>query len=237
MTRRRLIGVVIVGIIRVVVATGATAQEASARPAVALADVAIAPGGWTLPPPQLSGTIIDLMMNELAASQRFHLFDGQWLIPESQTGGHADLEQLRAAAAERRVDYLVLGSLTAFSTENKKKAFGGVIPTPLLVGNVTKQQTRLHVELTFRIVDVRTGEIVATGSGDGIGVRRATGIVAGGIVGRTVPLPVGALVAAKLPAARDAMLDEALRQAVRNAALSLVKQQLPVTEHQSSSAR
>ena len=92
------------------------------------------------------------------------------------TAGHADLERLRAAAAERRVDYLVVGSLTAFSTENKRKTFGGLVPTPLLVGNVTKQQTELHVELTFRIVDVRTGEIVATGSGDGVGNcrRRAT---------------------------------------------------------------
>jgi len=232
MTRRRLTGVVLVGIILVVVVTGAIAQEVSARPAVAIADVAITPGGWTLPPPQLSGTIIELMMNELVASQRFHLYDGQWLVPESEAGGHTNLERLRAAAAERRVDYLVLGSLTAFSTEDKKKRYGGVIPTPFLLGSMTKQQAQLRVELTFRIVDVRTGEVIATASGDGIGIRRATGVAAGGVVGRAVPFPVGALAVARLPAARDAMLDEALRQAVHNAAQSLAKSQLPATEHQ-----
>lgn len=232
MTRRRLLGVVIVGIVRVVVATAATAQEAAARPSVAIADVAITPGGWTLPPPQLSGTIIELLMNELAGSERFHLYDGQWLVPESEAGRHVNLEHLRAAAAERRVDYLVLGSLTAFSTEQKKRNFGAILPTPFLMGAVSKQQALLHVELTFRFVDVRTGEIVATASGEGIGVRRATGVAAGGLIGHAVPVPVGALAVAKLPPARDAMLDEALRHAVQNAVLSLSKKQLPVTEHQ-----
>jgi curli biogenesis system outer membrane secretion channel CsgG len=208
----------------VIVATAATAQDASARPAVAIADVAITPGGWTLPPPLLSGTIIELMMNELAASQRFHLYDGQWLVPESEAGLHTNLDRLRAAAAERRMDYLVLGSLTAFSTEGKKKTYGGLIPAPFLLGGVSKQQAQLHVELTFRIVDVRTGEIVATASGSGIGVRRATAVAIGG----AVPGPVGVLAGARLPAARDAMLDEALRQAVHNVAQSLASKQLPV---------
>jgi hypothetical protein len=70
---RRTIGLVLVGLIRVTVATGAMAQPADARPSVAIADVAITPGGWTLPPPQLSATIVELMMNELVASERFHL--------------------------------------------------------------------------------------------------------------------------------------------------------------------
>lgn len=232
MTRRRLFGVVFVGMFRVMVATGATAQEASARPSVAIADVAIAPGGWTLPPPQLSATIIELMMSELVSSQRFHLYDGQWLVPESDGGRYPDLDRLRAAAAERSVDYLVLGSLTAFSTEDKKKGFGGLLPTPFLLGGVTKQQAQLHVELTFRLVNVRTGEVVATARGEGIGIRRATNIAAGGVIGRAVPLPIGAFATAKLPAARDAMLDEALRQAIHNSAVALTSKLTPGTGNQ-----
>src|SRR4051794_16662682 len=100
---RRLIGVLVVGLIRVTVATVATAQSADARPAIAIADVAVAPGGWTLPPPQLSATIVDLMLNELVSSQRFHIYDGQWLVPESDTGDRIDLARLRAAATERRI--------------------------------------------------------------------------------------------------------------------------------------
>jgi curli biogenesis system outer membrane secretion channel CsgG len=226
MTRRKLIGAVLVGVIRVTVATGAMAQDAAARPTVAIADVSVSPGGWTLPPPQLSATIIEMMMGELVASQRFHVYDGQWLVPEAEAG-RVNLERLRAAATERRVDYVVLGSVTAFSTENKKKRFGGLVPTPFLLGGVSKQQAQLRVELTFRIVDVQTGEIVATANGEGMGIRRAVGVAAGGIVGRTVPLPVGAFAAAKLPSARDAMLDEAVRMAVHNVALQLAQRSLP----------
>ena len=226
MARRKLIGAALVAVIRVTVTTGALAQDASARPSVAIADVAITPGGWTLPPPQLSGAIVEMMMGELVASQRFRVYDGQWLVPEAEAGAPANLERLRVAATERGVDYVVVGSLTAFSTENKKKGFGGVIPTPFLLGGISKQQARLRVELAFRIVDVRTGEIVATATGEGIGIRRATAVAAGGVVGRGMPLPVGAFVTARLPAARDAMLDEAVKLAVRSAAGSLARAQL-----------
>jgi curli biogenesis system outer membrane secretion channel CsgG len=223
MPSRRLIGVLVVGFIRVAAATGALAQEAQARPSVAIADVAITPGGWTLPPPQLSATIIEMMMGELVASERFHVYDGQWLVPEREAGGPLNLERLRAAATERRMDFIVIGSLTAFSTENKKKRFGALVPTPFLLGGVSRQQAQLRVELAFRMVDVRTGEVIASVFGQGMGIRRATGVAAGGIVGRALPLPVGAFAVATLPAARDAMLDEAVKQAVHNAALELVR--------------
>ena len=228
MLRRKVIGAVLVGVIRVVVATGAVAQDAVARPTVAVADVAISPGGWTLPPPQLSSAIIEMMVGELVASQRFHVYDGQWLVPESEAGTLPNLERLRGAATERGVDYIVVGSLTAFSTENKKKRFGGILPTPFFIGGVSRQQAQLRVELAFRIVHVRTGEIVATASGEGLGVRRAVGVAAGGVVGRALPLPVGAFSMARLPSARDAMLDEAVKQAVRSAAASLSRAELPV---------
>ena len=216
--RRRLIGLVLVGLVRVTIATAVMAQDAAARPAVALADVAIASGGWTLPPAQLSATIIEMMMSELVSTQRFRVYDGQWLVPEAEAG-RPNLDRLRDAASERHVDYVVLGSLTAFSTENRKKRLGAIVPLPFLLGGVTRQQAQLRVAMTFRIVDVRTGEIVATATGEGLGIRRATGVAAGGIVAHG--LPIGALASARLPAARDAMLDEAVKSAVHNAALAL----------------
>jgi len=228
MTRRKLIGAALVGLIRVTVATGAMAQDAVARPTLAIADVAISPGGWTLPPKQLSGAIIELMVGELVASQRFHVYDGQWLVPESEAGTLPNIERLRAAATERGVDYIVVGSLTAFSTENKKKRLGGVIPTPFLIGGISRERAQLRVELAFRIVHVRTGEIVATASGEGMGVRGAVGVAGGGIVGRALPLPIGAFAMTKLPAARDAMLDEAVKMAVRAAAVSISRADLPI---------
>jgi curli biogenesis system outer membrane secretion channel CsgG len=218
MRRRKLIGLVLVGLMRVTIATAAMAQDAAARPAVAIADVAIASGGWTLPPAQLSSTIIEMMMSELVSTERFRVYDGQWLVPEAEAG-RPNLDRLRDAASERHVDYVVLGSLTAFSTENKKKRVGAIVPLPFLLGGVSRQQAQLRVAMTFRIVDVRTGEIVATATGEGLGIRRATSVAAGGIVGPG--LPIGALAGARLPAARDAMLDEAVKSAVHNAALAL----------------
>jgi len=218
MRRRKLIGLVLVGLVRITIATAATAQDAAARPAVAIADVAIASGGWTLPPAQLSSTIIEMMMSELVSAERFRVYDGQWLVPEAAIGA-ATIEQLRGAATDRHVDYLVLGSVTAFSAEHKNKRAGGIVPLPFLLGGVSKQQALLRLALTFRIVDVRTGEVVATANGEGVGIRRATNVGAGGIIAHG--LPVGALVGAKLPAARDAMLDEAVKNAVHSAAVAL----------------
>jgi curli biogenesis system outer membrane secretion channel CsgG len=225
MTRTRLVGVLIVGLVRVTVATMATAQEAQARPSVAIADVAVTPGGWTLPPPQLSATIVELMMNELVASERFHLYDGQWLVPDDEAGGHADLVRLRAAAAERHMDYIVLGRLTAFTSERSRKGFGGVVPLPL-IGGFSRERSQLKVSLAFRIVDVRTGEIVASAEGDGVGLRRST---AGGGFGVVHGLPIGAIAGAvQSHTARDAMLDEAVHKAVHAVALELSRRALPV---------
>jgi len=220
MTRRQLAGLAVVTALRVTLATGATAQEAIARPTIAVADVAIAPGGWTLPPPQLNSAIIELMMNELVLSEKFRVYDGQWLVPE-QESGRANIERLRTAAAERNVDYVVVGSLNGFSNEQKKKRIGAIIPKPFLLGGFSRQQEQLRVSMTFRIVDVQTGEIVATAIGDGLGTRRGTSLGGGGIVHG---LPLGALVGApRGSSARDAMLDEAVRQAVHNAALALTQ--------------
>ena len=221
---RKAVGLILVGLIRVTVATGALAQPADARPSIAIADVAITPGGWTLPPPQLSATIVELMMNELVASDRFHLYDGQWLVPEDEAGGHAELSRLRAAAAERHMDYIVLGRLTAFTSERARRGFGGVVPLPF-IGGFSRERSQVKVSLAFRVVDVRTGEIVASATGDGIGQRRST---TGGGVGVVHGFPIGALVgAAQAHSARDAMLDEAVRQAVHAAALELARRAPP----------
>jgi curli biogenesis system outer membrane secretion channel CsgG len=218
MTRQKIVGAALVALIRVTVATAGLAQEASARPTVAIADISVAPGGWTLPPPQLSGAIVEMLVNELVSSQKFRVYDGEWLVPEAEIG-RANLSRLRAAAADKQVDYLVVGAVTAFSSEEQRRRFGGLLPKPFILGGVSVNRTQLHVGLNLRIVDVRTGEIVSSVAGDGIGYRKATGIAGLGVIRG---LPVGALASAVTAShARDAMLDEAVRSAVHNAALAL----------------
>lgn len=196
----------------------ASGQPLADRPAVAVARLDVAQGGWTLPPPEIGASVVDMLVNELVGSERFHVYDGQWLVPGSE-GRQPPLSQLRSAAAERHVDYVVVGTLTQFSTEQKKRRFGGLLPRPLVLGGLSRQQTSLHVSLFFRVVDVQSGEVVASVIGEGLGRRRVTGVGGLGIVHG---LPVGALAsAATASIARDAMLNEALRQAVHTAALSL----------------
>jgi curli biogenesis system outer membrane secretion channel CsgG len=217
--RRNWTAIACVLAIRLGAAGTVIAQEAIARPTLAIADVAVTPGGWTIPPPQLSSAIVEMFVAELVASDRFHVYDGQWLVPEADIG-RADLHRLRAAAAESGVDYIVVGTLTAFSSERKKKRLGGLLPKPFFLGGFSRDQTQLRVAMTFRVVDVRTGEIVATASGDGTGTRKGTAVLGGGVV-RGFPLAGGG--GSRLPQARDAMLNEAVSAAVRGAAQALVR--------------
>jgi len=236
---RNVVAVVMVTIVRAAVATVATAQPASARPNIAIADVAITPAGYTLPPPQMAGAIVELLVGELVGSQQFHVYDGQWLVPQEEAGGHANLARLRAAAAEWHVDYLVLGSVTAFSMVQTRNHGGGLIPLHTVAGGglYSSAQSGLAVNVSLRIVDVRTGEIVSSASGEGTSRRKSAGFGALGFF-RGIPLPLIAGAAHAVANARDAMLDEALTRAVHGAALELSKKPLPVTaEYQLSSAR
>ena len=219
MTGRALFSLASVFAIRLIGVGVVMAQEVAIRPSIAIADVAITPGSSTLPPPHIAGTIVELMMAQLVASQRFQVYDGQWLVP-TDDAGQPNLAQLRAAAAEHNVDYLLLGRVTAFDTDHKKRRFGGLLPKPRLLGALTRDYSHVRLGLSFRLVDVRTGEIVSTASGDGVSTRRGLKIGGGGLV---KGLPIGVLSSttrAVLP--RDAMLSEALIRAVQWAAKGLV---------------
>ncbi|HTM25127.1 MAG TPA: CsgG/HfaB family protein [Vicinamibacterales bacterium] len=211
----------------------AIAQDGPARPTLAIADIAVSPGGWTLPPPQMGAAIIDLLLGELVTSQQFHVYDGQWLVPQDEIGGRANIAHLREAAAERHVDYLVLGSVTAFSMVQTGNRGGGILPLHAAggLGVVSVNRSQLAVAVNFRIVDVRTGEIVTTGSGQGTGTRKSGGLALLGLL-RGLPLPLAAAGAHTVANARDAMLAEALKRAVHDAALAIsgTAQRLHATE-------
>ena len=207
-----------------VIITGAasrvSAQDAP-KPTIAIVDVAVSSGGWTLPPPQMGSAIIDLLLNELVSSQQFHVYDGQWLVPQEEAG-HANLAHLRDAAAERHVDYVVLGNVTSFSMVQTQTHGGGLLPHPSFAGGgaYSSARSQLAVDVSFRIVDVRTGEIVTTALGTGTGTRKSMGLGLLGLI-RGLPLPLLAGGGRSVANARDAMLNEALRRAVHDAALAL----------------
>jgi curli biogenesis system outer membrane secretion channel CsgG len=211
------------------------------KPTIAIADVDVRPGGWTLPPPQMGAAIVDMLLSELVGSQQFHVYDGQWLVPQDETGGRVNIPRLRQAAADRHVDYLVLGTVTEFTMVQTRNRAGGVIPlhTAGGIGGVGINRSQLAVALNFRVVDVRTGEIVTTGGGQGTAARKSGSVALLGLL-RALPLPLAAAGAHTVMNARDSMLDEALKRAVHDAAAGIAasSQRLTIsTEHQSSWAR
>src|SRR5690348_17154819 len=153
----------------------ASAQEArDPRPSIAIADVAVNPGGYMLAPPQLGPVIVDLLVNELTSSRQFHVYDRQWLVPQTDRNGRMNLDRLRGAAEERHVDYLVLGTVTSFSMQRGGHGGGALLPKPFPVaGGLSRRRADLAIDLALRIVDVRTGEIVSSANGSGTSTRKS----------------------------------------------------------------
>jgi curli biogenesis system outer membrane secretion channel CsgG len=205
----------------------AAAQDAGWCPSIAVADIAVSPGGYTLAPPQLGPVIVDLLVNELTSSRQFHVYDGQWLVPGPERGGRVDLDRLRSAAEEQHVDYLVLGTVTSFSVERGGRSGGALLPKPFpVVGGLARRQARLALDLSLRIVDVRTGEIVSAAYASGTATRKSRGFALGGLLHG---LPLGVAAAANVVdagTARDAMLNEAVQRAVHTAAAALTTRHL-----------
>ncbi|HZP47824.1 MAG TPA: CsgG/HfaB family protein [Vicinamibacterales bacterium] len=182
-------------------------------------DFEVAPGGWTLPPPQVGATAADLLLDQLVNAAPYRVLDGRWLQPEGalQNRGRG-FERLRDAAQASGVDYLVLGSVTRFSAETTRRNPGGGGFGAPLIGGYGRQTNELVVSLSARVVDVRSGEVVTTGIGDGKSRRRRLAIGALGFF----RLPGAAALSSGATASRDAQLDEALRQAVAATAKSLI---------------
>lgn len=195
----------------------ANAQERIAKPTLAIADIDVKPGGWTLPPPEVGAAIAELLLAELVNSWQFRVYDGQWLVPEGEGGARLSLDRLRAAAVASHVDYLVLGTVTEFATERTSRAGGGLIPKLLVAGGYSRRRTITTIGVTIKLVAPRTGEVVATATGDGL-ARRTTRRL--GLLGLALPFGGGG---GRSSQARDKMLDEAVRQAVHLAARNLVK--------------
>lgn len=195
----------------------ALAQEKPAKPAIAIADIDVHAGGWTLPPPEVGTAIAELLLDELVSASQFRVFDGQWLVPEGEGGPRLPLDRLRAGAVASHVDYVLVGTVTQFGTERASRSGGGLIPKPLLAGGFSRRRTTTTIGVTIKLIDARTGEVVATAVGNGRASRTARRIA---LLALSLPFGGGG---SRSSQARDAMLDEAVRQAVHHAASNLMK--------------
>jgi curli biogenesis system outer membrane secretion channel CsgG len=190
--------------------TAAFAQEpTTVRPTMAVADFETDRTGW-MPPPRLGATIAEMLTDRLVTAGQVRMIDRLWLTGDIG-GAPASLAKLIDRARDAGVDFLVAGSVTRLSIEKHSSSGGGLVPLPVVGGLFRKNKTESVIGLTVRVVDVRTGEVVATATAEKGASQRS---VAGGgllIVGH-VPIAGGG--GSSATGFQDGLLDTALQEAV-----------------------
>jgi curli biogenesis system outer membrane secretion channel CsgG len=187
-------------------------------PTLAIVEFEAKPGGSILPPPHLGKTLADLLMDRLVASGAYRVVDARWLPPVVDgPAGHDSLHALRAQLQAAGVDYVVLGSMTRFTTEDRRRVYGGAVIIPALAA-VRKNRFELAVGITVRMVDVRSGEVATTATAQSTSERRKLGVGGAAFFAHGG----GGGFSSSNGNSRDAMLDEAVRKAVVTAAQGLV---------------
>src|SRR4051794_35902382 len=85
------------------------------------------------------------------------------------------------------VDAIITGDITQFGRDDQNKNLGGVLGRwdKYGLGNVNTQKSKAVVAVTARIIDVNTGEILASVSGKGESTRSGTNLLGAGGSGGT----------------------------------------------------
>jgi curli biogenesis system outer membrane secretion channel CsgG len=211
-----------VALIMVLVASPAPAPQPAAhpRPTLTVADFETDRTGW-MPPPRLGTTLAEQLTDRLVTAGAYRVMDRAWLTSGAGESGGVPLAALIERAQGHGVDYLVVGSVTRLSIEKNSTTRGGIVPIPLVGGLFKKNKTESVIGLTIRLIDVRTGEVLATSvaQGDATHQTKSGGGIA--IVGH-VPIVAGAGGSNSATGFLDGLLDVAVQQAVTAAAAQLV---------------
>jgi curli biogenesis system outer membrane secretion channel CsgG len=194
-----------------------TAQQAVDRPTLAVVDFETAPASSILPPEHLGSALAQLMLDRLVASGEYRVIDGRWLAITRNRDGSQNVDAVRGYAESSGVDYLVLGSMTHFYAENRRRTYGGGLIIPLIAG-VRRQKLELVIGITVRVVDVRTGEIATTATSQGVSDRKRVSV--GGLAAFSKGGAGG--FSNDSSGSRDAQLSEAAVRAVATAAQGII---------------
>jgi curli biogenesis system outer membrane secretion channel CsgG len=79
------------------------------------------------------------------------------------------------------VRYIIAGSITKFTTEDKKYGAGGIVKGP--IGGFGLKKSKSEVQLNARVIDAETGEILIAAKGKGESKKGGGVTVAGGASG------------------------------------------------------
>jgi curli biogenesis system outer membrane secretion channel CsgG len=201
----------------------------SKRPAVALLDFDYGTvqqwwsGNW-----DIGKGISDLLVDELVNDGSFRVIERKRLdaILAEQNFSNSERADPSAATVAKigkvlGVQYLIVGSITKFGTEQKKQSVGGggFGRGGFGIGRVGRDKGKANVAITARIIDISTAEIMASARGEGMSQR--SGLLLGGGGGNWGGAGLGEVNMSSSDY-RETILGEATESAVKQVADKLV---------------
>ena len=133
--------------------------------------------------------IADLLVDKLVNDGVYSVIERKELekVLKEQNFSNSDRADPSSAAKIARVlgvDLIVIGSITQFGSDDKKTDIGGGalgnVTGRFGLGGVRKSQAKAVVQVTARMIDTSTAEILASSSGHGEESRSGTGIIGSG---------------------------------------------------------
>jgi curli biogenesis system outer membrane secretion channel CsgG len=171
--------------------------------------------------------IADLIVDELVNDGSFRVIERKRLMEilaeqNFSNSERADPSAKTVAAIGKvlGVKYLIVGSITKFGTEESNKSVGGGAfgGGRFGLGRVGTAKGKANVAITARVVDITTGEIMASARGEGTSKR--TGLLLGGAggggAGGSGEIAIGS------SNFRDTILGEATETAVKDTVAKLI---------------
>ena len=133
--------------------------------------------------------ITDLLVDKLVSDGVFSVIERKELdkIIKEQNFSNSDRADASSAAKIARilgVDAMIIGSITQFGRDDHSTKIGGGAVGGLTgrfgIGGIKKTEANAIVQITARIIDTSTAEILASASGKGESQRKGTGLVGAG---------------------------------------------------------
>ncbi|MGA2723864.1 MAG: CsgG/HfaB family protein [Bryobacteraceae bacterium] len=133
--------------------------------------------------------ITDLLVDKLVADGTYRVIERAALdkILAEQNFSNSDRADANTAAKIARilgVDTIIIGSITQFGRDDKATNVGGGalggVTGRFGIGGVRKSQSNAVVQITARMIDTSTAEILASASGKGESSRSGTGLLGAG---------------------------------------------------------
>ena len=133
--------------------------------------------------------ISDLLVNQLVNDGTYRVIERNALdkILKEQNFSNSDRADANSAAKIGRilgVDAIIVGDITQFGRDDQNKNIGGGAAShwgaKYGLGNIGTKKAKAVVEITGRLIDVNTAEILASVNGHGESARSDTNLLGGG---------------------------------------------------------